>query len=358
MKVLVTGAKGFIGRHLVLTLREYGHEVYEYDINCGNLNEFTKKCEFVFHLAGVNRPDDGNFSGNYTSLQDLLEALDRNENSCPIVMSSSVQAELDNPYGISKKQAEDILNIYGAAKNIKTYIYRLCNVFGPGSKPNYNSVVATWCYNLSHNQMCQVDDPEKDITLLYIDDLIKSFMAMLKGETVVPDITKTTLGDLYSELMKIKFSVDSGNMLNAGNPFVSKLYSTYLYYLTFPLYGKETHEDKRGSFTELFKSDIAGQVSVNIIKPGMTKGGHYHFSKWEQFVVAQGQCRIDDTDIFTGIEKVYNVNGHDPKAIYMCPGHLHSITNVGNQDAIVVIYTNEVYNPKAPDTYTIKSIFC
>lgn len=359
MKVLVTGSKGFVGKHMTLALKNAGYEVYEYDLGVGNLEEVTKDCEFVFHFAGVNRPEDDDFSPNYKTLNDVLDALQANDNKCPVMLSSSTQAVLNNPYGESKRLAEEILTSYGESNDVKTYAYRFCNIFGPGCKYNYNSVVATWCHNLSHNIECKIDDPNKDITLLYIDDLVDSLLTLLKtGETVVPHIVTLTLGDLYSQLIQIRDSVNNGYMLevgtDSGDEFISKLYSTYLYYIGYPIIGKEMHEDNRGSFTELMRSKETGQVSINIIKPGVTKGGHYHFSKWEQFIVVKGYCKITETNIFTGQEKTYSADEVEIKSLYMKPMHMHWITNIGTTDAVVVIYANECYDPNDPDTFVLK----
>ena len=359
MKVLVTGSTGFIGKHLVLALKNAGYEVYEYSSTVGNLEEATKDCEFVFHFAGVTRPENEDYSSNYTVLNELLDNLEKNNNKSPIMLASSIWAVTPHPYGVSKKLAEDILTAYGEEHDIKTYAYRLCNVFGPGARYNYCSVVATWCHNLSHNIECKIDDPNKDITLLYIDDLVDSLLTLLKtGETVVPHIVTLTLGDLYSQLIQIRDSVNNGYMLeigtDSGDEFISKLYSTYLYYIGYPIIGKEMHEDNRGSFTELMRSKETGQVSINIIKPGVTKGGHYHFSKWEQFIVVKGYCKITETNIFTGQEKTYSADEVEIKSLYMKPMHMHWITNIGTTDAVVVIYANECYDPNDPDTFVLK----
>ena len=359
MKVLVTGSTGFIGKHLTLALKNAGHEVYEFSSKVGNLKELTKDCEFVFHFAGVTRPEDGDYSANYTLVNDLLDALEENDNKCPIMLASSFWATTDHPYGISKNMAEEIINKYGEETGVKTYVYRLCNVFGPGAKYNYCSVVATWCHNLSHNIECIIDDPEKELQLLYIDDLVKCLIILLEsGQPIMPQTYRLTLRDLYSQLLSIRESVTSGNMLeirdDLSDEFISKLYSTYLYYIGYPIIGKDMHEDNRGSFTELFRSKETGQVSVNVIKPGVTKGGHYHNSKWEQFVVVKGYCKITETNIFTGQEKTYSADEVEFKSLYMKPMHMHWITNVGSHDAVVIIYANECYDPNRPDTFVLK----
>ena len=358
MKVLVTGSTGFIGKHLTLALRNAGHTVYEFNSKVGDLKELTKDCEFVFHFAGVTRPENEDYSPNYTLVNDLLNALESNNNKCPIMLASSFWATTDHPYGVSKKRAEDILNAYGKETGAKVHIYRLCNIFGPGARYNYCSVVATWCHNLSHNIECTIDDPTKEIQLLYIDDLVDSMLSLLMtNEPSMPFTVRTTLGDLYSQLIQIRNTVNNGYMLEAreevGDEFISKLYSTYLYYIGYPIIGKEMHEDNRGSFTELMRSKNSGQVSINVIKPGVTKGGHYHFSKWEQFIVVKGYCKIVETNIFTGQEKTYSADEIEIKSLYMKPMHMHWITNVGSTDAVVVIYANECYDPNDPDTFIL-----
>lgn len=352
MKILITGSRGFIGKRLAMALKERGHEILEYDIGVGDLNKVTKDCEFVFHFAGVNRPEDGDFSPNYTILNDVLDALERNNNKCTIMLASSIWATTDTPYGISKRRAEDILSEYGINNEVVTYAYRLCNVFGPGARYNYSSVVATWCHNLSHNTECRIDDPNREVSFVYIDDLIKALIPLVEDNNpVLPTPTKVTLQDLYYTLLDIKRSVESGYMFETTDPFISKLYSTYLYYMGYPLLGKEMQEDNRGSYTELFKSKNSGQISVEVIKPGVTKGGHYHSSKWEQFIILKGRCKIVEKNLFTDQEKTYHLDEFEHRSIYMKPMHLHTITNVGTIDAVVLIYCNQCYDPSNPDTY-------
>lgn len=339
MKILVTGAKGFLGRHLVLTLKERYHEVYEYDINCGDLNELTKDCEIVFHLAGVTRPEDGDFSPNIKVLNDLLDNLILNKNKCPIIFSSSIWATTDTPYGISKRETEDILNKYGEEYGVETYVYRLCNVFGPGARNNYCSVVSTWCHNLSHNAECRIDDVDRKITFLYIDDLIESFLTFVdRGEIVAPPVTATTLGDTYNALLQIKDSVEQGLIPNNESRFMSQLYSTYLYHMGYPLLGKEMQDN---SPTELFKLGDSNSILVDVMKPGDVKRNTYYNSKWEQIIVLKGRCKIIENNIFTGQEKSYSLDEFELRSIYIKPLHFHSITNVGTTDAVVLIYSND-----------------
>lgn len=355
MKVLVTGSDGFIGKNLCFALRERGYEVLEFTRTKGDLKELTKECNFVFHLAGVNRPIDNDFSINASLTKELLIDLMTNNNLVPVVFSSSTQVGNGTPYGNSKLICEELLKIYQNTCD-ETYIFRIANVFGRGCRPNYNSVIATWCYNLSHNIECRIDDPSKELEVIYIDDLIKAFISILEeGYVDALQTYRTTLGDIYSQLLAIRDSVNNCNMVSDDNPFIKDLYSTYLYYLPHTTINRTKHSDDRGSFTELLKSNSFGQVSVNIIKPGITKGGHYHFNKWEQFIVVKGVCEIEETNIFTNEKELYRVDDTNIDSVYMKPGFLHSIKNIGNEDAVVIIYANENYDPDNPDTHTFKS---
>lgn len=317
MKILVTGANGFIGKNLVRTLKERDYEVYEYDLGNDSLNTFTKDCEFVFHLAGVNRPEDNDFSDNYTSLEKVLNSLRKNTNLCPVMLSSSIQTELDNEYGKSKLRAEELLKNYEG----KYYIYRFPNIYGRGCKPNYNSVIATWCYNLSHNLPITINDRNRELTLLYIDDLVNELCDLLK--TSKQGILKTTiitLGELLNELQMIDECIKADITGDNLTEFQKVLKSTYLYYLDDICIKKVIHADNRGSFTELYKSNAAGQVSVNIIRPGIIKGNHYHHNKFEQFTVVYGKCLIVEQNIYTNEVKEIEVSGDDIYNIYMLPG--------------------------------------
>ena len=348
MKILVTGAKGFIGQHLCNRLRAHGHEVYEFDIG-DELN--AKDCEFVFHLAGINRPKDNDFSGNYTILEKVLNSLKENKNYCPIMLSSSIHAELDNDYGKSKLKAEEILTAYGKENEVATFIYRLPNVFGPGCNPNYNSVVATWCHNLVNGNELRVDG-DKMLKLTYVDDVVNALVFLAEtGVQHKPMTYETTLYNLKRRLVEIKTLVEDSTMPVFESGLDKKLYSTYLYY-----YNKVNeltmHKDDRGSFIELYHS-ACGQVSVNVIKPGITKGGHYHNTKFEMFTVVSGNCEIIEKNIYTGNIKSYLVSGEEMINIYMSPGWSHTIKNIGTKDAIVVMYASEIYNPAKDDTYVV-----
>ena len=342
MKVLITGANGFVGKHLSVYLKELGHTVYDYDLGLGNLEEFTKDCEFVFHFAGVNRPKDNDFSANYTSLEEVLRLLD----GCPVMLASSIQAELDNDYGRSKLKAENILKGYKG----KHYIYRFPNIFGPGCRPNYNSVVATWCYDLVNNIEPKINDPYRILELVYVYDLVRVLGKLLDGVEEELPTYKISLPELLYALNKIKNdTLNSVMPLNEPDTLQQKLRATYVYY-----YNKVNemimHKDDRGSFTELYKSNC-GQVSINKIKPGITKGNHYHHNKFEMFTVVSGNCEIVEKNIFTGNIKKYLVSGEEIVNIYMSPGWTHSIKNIGATDAIVVIYANEVFDKEHPDTF-------
>ena len=356
MRVLVTGAKGFVGKNLCLALKEQGHEVYEYDIDCNKmaLAQFTKDCEFVFHLAGINRPTDNDYSGNYTLLEDVLHFLKLNFNKCPVMLSSSIQVEKDNAYGKSKLKAEMILTNYGLEYDVKTFIYRFPNIFGPGCRPNYNSVVATWCYNLPRKKPVVIDS-SATIRLIYICDVVNELLHLLetnkKGDYEY-NIVCVMLDGLESILEDIALSVKTGRMIPSGDKFYKDLYTTYLYYLDDPAILLTTNADNRGSFTELYKSDSNGQVSVNVIKPGITKGNHYHHNKWEQFTVVAGRCVIEERNVYSNEKLSYYVDASEAiKSFYMLPGWTHNIMNIGKENAVVVMYANEEFDPDKPDTY-------
>lgn len=366
MKILVTGANGFIGKNLISELNNQGYnEIYKCDRETTQeeLNEYTKDCDFVFHLAGVNRPEnveefmEGNFG--FTSI--LLNNLkNNNNNECPILITSSIQAALDNDYGKSKKAGEDLIFTYGKENNIKTYVYRLPNVFGKWCRPNYNSVIATFCNNIANDLEITINDESKELTLVYIDDVIKEFINCLKenpnkiDEFCYIKITYTkTLGKIANLIKSFKESRNNLLIPNMEDEFSKKLYSTYLSYL--PVnnfsYPVKMNVDERGSFTELFKSIDRGQVSVNIAKPGITKGNHWHHTKNEKFVVVSGEGliqfrKIDDEEIIE-----YRVSGDKIEVVDIPTGYTHNIINVGTTDLVTVMWCNELFDPNNPDTY-------
>lgn len=365
MKILVTGAKGFVGKNLVAELKNRGYsEIYECDINTTDeqLSQYTKNCEFVFHLAGVNRPEkeEDFMKGNFGFTSILLDKLKQNNNKSPILITSSIQAELDNPYGKSKKAGEELMFKYSKETGAKVYVYRLTNLFGKWSRPNYNSVVATFCNNIAHNLPIKINDPEVTLNLAYIDDVLNEFINAMNGKASLKDnygyipITHTVkLGKIAELINKFKKSRDNLQIPNMKNEFEKKLYSTYLSYLpenefSYPV---KMNIDNRGSFTELFKTEERGQVSVNISKPGIVKGNHWHHTKNEKFVVVSGKGIIRFRKIDSDEVIEYKVSGEKIEVVDIPCGYTHNIENVGNTDMVTIMWANEIFNPEKPDTY-------
>lgn len=396
MKILVTGAKGFVGKNLCAQLnnikdgkaRNYDvviDVVYEYDLD-NTLEELDAWCadvDFVFNLAGVNRPQNQEefMQGNFGFASILLDTLKKHENKCPVMLSSSQQASLtgrfgNSEYGRSKKAGEDLFLEYGEETGAKMLIYRFPNLFGKWCRPNYNSAVATFCNAFANDLPYTVNDPSVELELLYIDDLVDEMIACLKGEEhhcefngldvlpqadgkycYVPTTHKATLGEII-ELLKSFAEQPKTLMIPEipANSFAKKLYSTYLSYLpkekvAFPL---KMNVDDRGSFTELVHTLNAGQVSINISKPGITKGQHWHNTKFEQFIVVKGHGLIQQRNLNDPEGKVleWEVNGDKIETVHMLPGYTHNIINLSDtEDLVTVMYCNEIFNPNKPDTF-------
>lgn len=400
MKILVTGAKGFVGTNLVAQLKNirdgkakcYGdiaiEDIYEYDIDSTSeqLDCYCRDCDFVFNLAGVNRPktQEEFMQGNFGFASELLECLKKHDNKCPVMISSSVQATLagrfgNSEYGRSKKAGEELMFDYGRENGVKVLVYRFPNLFGKWCRPNYNSAVATFCYNIANDLPIQVNDPNVDMELLYIDDLVEEMICALKGEEHHcefdgVDTVFTTdgrycaasvtyhvkLGEIVELLYKF---ADMPKTLTIpeipADSFAKRLFSTYLSYLPKEkaVFDLKMNCDARGSFTELVHTLKCGQVSINISKPGITKGEHWHHTKWEQFIVVSGhgliQLRKEGTDEV--IE--YEVSGEKIQSVIMLPGYTHNIINLSDtQDLVTVMYCNEIFNPDRPDTYYDKVV--
>ena len=379
MNILITGAKGFIGRNLIATLhniadgkdRSFGMDtditIYEYDIDTDPalLDLYCKNADFVFNLAGVNRPQDPNefMEGNFGFASTLLATLKKYKNNCPIMISSSIQAALNNPYGESKKAGEDLMFAYGKETGAPVFVYRFPNVFGKWCRPNYNSAVATFCNNIANDLPITVNDPSVMMTLVYIDDVVAELIAALKGEAnlkedgycYVPVEHKITLGEIV-DLIYSFAKQPQGLVIPEipDNSFAKKLYSTYLSYLpkekvAFPL---KMNVDARGSFTELLKTEKCGQVSVNISKPGITKGQHWHHTKWEFFIVVSGKGLIQQRKVGTDEVLNFEVSGDKIEAVHMLPGYTHNIINLSDtEDLVTVMWANEQFNPEKPDTF-------
>lgn len=395
MRILVTGAKGFVGRNLCAQLKNirdgkarcYGNvtvdEVMEYDLDTdpGLLDEWCSRADFVFNLAGVNRPkDQAEFmQGNFGFASTLLDTLKRCGNTCPVMLSSSIQATLigrygESDYGKSKLAGENLFFDYGKETGAKVLVYRFPNLFGKWCRPNYNSAVATFCNNIANDLPIQVNDRSTQLELLYVDDLVDEMIAALRGEEhhcefdgvntvlckdgaycAVPVSHRATLGEIVDLLESFHSQPQTLMMPEiAEGSFAKKLYSTYLSYLpkekvAFPL---KMNVDDRGSFTELLKTADCGQFSVNISKPGITKGQHWHNTKWEFFIVVSGRALIEERRIGSDDVLRFEVSGDKIEAVHMLPGYTHNIINLSETDDLVTLmWANERFNPEKPDTY-------
>lgn len=400
MNILITGAKGFVGKNLVAQLRtiaegknkSYGEisigEIFEYDIDSSfeELDDYCRRADFVFNLAGVNRPQSTEefMEGNFGFASTLLETLQKHNNVCPVMLSSSIQATLigryaDGEYGKSKKAGEELFFEYGVKSGAKVLVYRFPNLFGKWCRPNYNSAVATFCHNTANDLPITVNDRSTMLELLYIDDLVDEMVAALKGEehhcefdgidTVLksdgrycaaPITHKVTLGEIVDLLESFHKQPDTLVIPEIPlNSFAKKLYSTYLSYLpkdkvSFPL---KMNIDARGSFTELLRSEKCGQVSINISKPGITKGEHWHNTKWEFFIVVSGKALIQQRNIGSDEVIEFEVSGDKIEAVHMLPGYTHNIINLSDtQDLVTVMWANESFDPNHPDTFFEKVV--
>ncbi len=395
MKILVTGAKGFVGRNLCAALKNVKDgkdktrgiaediEIFEFDIDTevSLLDTYCKEADFVFNLAGVNRPQNQEefMQGNFGFGSLLLATLKKHNNTCPVMLSSSLQATLvgryaEGEYGKSKKAGEDLFFEYSKETGAKVYVYRFPNLFGKWCRPNYNSAVATFCNNIANDLPIQVNDRNAQLTLLYIDDLVDEMFNVLNGNAhyceydgldIVPvkdgkfaycPIThNVTLGEIVDLLESFKNQPSTLVVPEIPyNSFAKKLYSTYLSYLpkekaSFPL---KMNVDQRGSFTELLKTEKCGQISVNISKPGITKGQHWHNTKWEFFIVVSGKGLIQQRKIDTDEVLNFYVNGDKIEAVHMLPGYTHNIINLSEtEDLVTVMWANENFDPNKPDTF-------
>ncbi|WP_339213289.1 capsular polysaccharide biosynthesis protein CapF [Ornithinibacillus sp. FSL M8-0202] len=368
MNILVTGAKGFLGKNLIAELRNRGYNnIYEFsrESDISLLEKYTKECDFVFHLAGVNRPKNENeyMEGNFGLTSQLLELLKKHGNKAPVLLTSSVQAEKDNPYGISKKAGEDLLFNYHNETGAKSYIYRLPNLFGKWSKPNYNTVVATFCHNIARGLDIQINNPDIELNLCYIDDVLEEFLRALEGKPtmhedfcVVPVTHNIKLGELANLIKSFKESRTNLSIPNMEDALTKKLYSTYLSFLPEDQfsYNLKMNSDNRGSFTEFLRTPERGQVSVNVSKPGITKGNHWHHTKNEKFLVVSGEGLIRFRNINSEEIVEYKVSGEKLQVVDIPTGYTHSIVNVGETDLVTVMWANECFDPEKPDTYFVE----
>lgn len=368
MKILVTGSNGFVGKNLIAELKNQGFtNVLECDIDTTSeeLDAFARDCQFVFHLAGVNRPENPEdfMTGNFGFTSELLEKLEKYNNKAPLLISSSIQAALDNPYGKSKKAGEDLMFDYGKKNGVPVYVYRLPNVFGKWCRPNYNSAVATFCHNIAHDLPIQVNDPTVLMKLVYIDDVVFSFINKLKnGSSAISEpgkfeqvnpVHEIKLGEIADLIYSFKESRNTLQIPNLGDSFTKKLYSTYLSYLPKDQfsYFLKMNQDNRGSFTEFLKSPERGQVSINISKPGIVKGQHWHHTKNEKFLVVSGNGVIRFRNINSNEIIEYFVSGEKLEVVDIPVGYTHNIENLGETDMVTVMWVNEVFDKDKPDTY-------
>ena len=365
MKILVTGARGFIGKNLVLELKNRNYnDIFEFDIDTDTklLDKFCREADFVFHLAGVNRPKETSefMEGNFGFTSILLNTLKKQNNNCPIMLSSSIQAEKDNPYGKSKKAGEDLLFDYGQETGAKVLAYRFPNVFGKWCRPNYNSAVATFCNNIANDMPIVVNDENVVMNLVYIDDLISELISSLDNNEnrvgdfcEVPVVYKIALGNIVKLLYSFKTSRLQLSVPDMSDEFTKKLYSTYLSYLPVDRfsYDLKMNLSERGSFTEFIKTSERGQFSVNISKPGITKGNHWHHTKNEKFLVVSGRGVIRFRKIDCDEITEYFVSAEKMQVVDIPVGYTHNIENLGDADMVTLMWANECFDPNKSDTY-------
>lgn len=363
MKIVVTGAKGFIGKNLCIMLRERGHQdIVEVDRETSQemLAQYLSEADFVYHLAGINRPkDDAEFQlGNADLTCFIAEKLKQSNKKVPLVVSSSTQAERDNAYGQSKLIAEQAVEQYGITTGAAYYVYRFPNVFGKWCKPNYNSFVATFCYNTLNDIDITINDPLAPVTLVYIDDVCASLIALINSDSnsgykSISPAYPTTVGEVANLLRTFKESRNNLVTENVGTGLIRALYSTYLSYMTpeqfsyaIPSYG-----DERGVFSEMLKTKEAGQFSFFTAHPGVTRGGHYHHSKSEKFLVLKGKALFKFEHIASGDRYELQTDSSFPRIVETVPGWSHDITNIGDEEMIVMLWANEIFDREAPDTF-------
>lgn len=395
MNILITGAKGFVGKNLVANLQAIKDgknrtrpnlsigEIFQFDIDTPkeSLDTFCQQADFVFNLAGVNRPKDTKefMQGNFGFASVLLDTLKKYKNTCPVMLSSSIQASLEgryagSEYGKSKQAGENLFFNYAKETGAKVYVYRFPNLFGKWCRPNYNSAVATFCHNLAHDLPIKVNDRSTELELLYIDDLVEEMLYALEGKPhrcnyqglnplaqkdgkfcYAPITHKITLGQIVDLLESFKAQPKTLIMPQIPqNSFAKKLYSTYLSYLPAEKVKIEftMNSDARGSFTELVKTLGSGQFSVNISKPGITKGNHWHNTKWEMFIVVSGKARIEQRKIDSTEKLTFDVSGEKIEAVNMLPGYTHNIINLSNTEPLITLmWANELFDPNKPDTF-------
>ncbi|WP_107943056.1 capsular polysaccharide biosynthesis protein CapF [Metasolibacillus fluoroglycofenilyticus] len=368
MTIVVTGASGFIGKNLIAELGNYGnHRVVQVTRHTTEkeLANYLKEATFVFHLAGINRPqhEEEFMQGNHDFTKQIVTYLKQLGNACPILVASSTQAERDNVYGQSKKAGEEVVFQYAEETGAQVFVYRLPNVFGKWCRPNYNSAIATFCHNISRDLEITVNDATVKLTLVYIDDVVREFINALEGKAnkvgiyyEVATVHKQILGDIVELITSFKKSREERSVPTMSDAFTKALYSTYLSYLpenqfSYPL---KMNVDLRGSFTEFIKTPDRGQVSVNISKPGITKGNHWHHTKNEKFLVVSGHGVIRFRKIGTKEVIEYFVSGEKLEVVDIPVGYTHNIENLGDTDMVTIMWVNEIFDPEKPDTFFVE----
>lgn len=367
-QILVTGAKGFIGKNLILALKNKGFSnIVGFDVDSSreDLAACAKTCDFVFHLAGVNRPqNDSEFmAGNHGFTHDLLFLLREQGNKAPVLITSSIQAALDNAYGQSKLAGEQVVFDHGVLNDSAVYVFRLPNVFGKWCRPNYNSAVATFCHNVANGLEIQVNSADYVMTLVYIDDVVQAFIKSLTGDVLcedgfcmIPTVHKVKLGEISDLILGFKKSRETLAVPKLDNGFEKALYSTYLSYLpvdafSYPL---KMNVDNRGSFTEIIRTPDRGQFSVNKSNPGITKGNHWHHTKNEKFVVVSGEALIQFRQVDSDVVIDYRVSGNAIEVVDIPVGYTHNIINVGETELVTFMWCNEAFDAERPDTYFLE----
>jgi UDP-2-acetamido-2,6-beta-L-arabino-hexul-4-ose reductase len=368
IKILITGAAGFIGKNLVSSLKQRDYNqlmLVNKDTPEATINEYLKQAQFIFHLAGVNRPDNPEqfMEGNFTLTSRILTGLKHFGNRASIVFSSSTQATLTNPYGRSKKAAEDVLIQYGKENNLAVTVYRFPNVFGKWSRPFYNSVIATFCHQVANQQPLTIHDANAPLHVVYIDDVIQELITALEGQPnleqgygVVQPSYQTTVGEVASMIERCGAVKKTRELPDLSNPLIKKLYATYVSFLPSSewVYPLTMHNDIRGSFTEIIRSLGGGQVSVNVSKPGIDKGHHWHHTKHEKFIVVSGQAIIRFRAVDGQNVQDIKVTGKVLHVVEIPPGLVHSIENVGQDDLVTLMWASESFDPNHPDTFAEK----
>lgn len=367
MKILITGSEGFIAKNLIEHLkRDENLKLYLYSKkdSLNILESYVKEVDFIFHLAGVNRPKDNSefYEGNSNLTKNIVKILKENNKKTSILLSSSIQSDLDNDYGKSKLEAENVLIDYSNSTEAKVFIYKLPNVFGKWSKPNYNSVISTWCHNIANGLDIQINDEKVELNLVYVDDVIKSFIEQLKIENIkdyyvkVETIYKKSLREISDLLFSFRDNRETLVIPNVAFGFERALYATYLSYLNTNnfSYILNGHKDDRGTFYEILKTLNSGQFSLSTTAPGITRGNHYHHTKNEKFLVVHGEALIEFRHIVTNEIITYTVSDRKMEIVEMIPGYTHNIKNIGDEEMILLLWANETFDQNNPDTYFLE----